>query len=527
MFDRRISAAARADTTNILLNFVKFVAPDQVNQHRQQEIEKSRNERLKREARRKTAISTEHRLEKQRRAANAERQRKHRERKALKEIAQGIRSADGKKIRVVRVELSSANQSTPSADITRPRRVILDTLRPGPNVKVPGRKRVNSYTPAKRHNWYTPALWTVIWDVAHLPRHQNTLSGTEMLRNLRARSSIFRSLSQQWLNRQFHKDPKTGKRAFRPSAILKAEQACNFVPKVSNRLGVLTPYPSLVQSITVTLRSLRLKGVPLTVPVIRGLIIAQIQHFAPSILTRTQRDGSRFQASDHWVRKFLAETMRWCIQRATKAAQKVPQNWEELLLQTVLRLGWITQRRQIPAELRVNSDQTQVVYQHGASVTWDETGARQVATLGKEEKRAFTLVVGLSASGELLPMQAVYHGKRASSLPSPLSPCYAEAVAAGFSFDLNPVNYWANHGTMQTYVTKILAPHFRATMDRLGCPPDQEAIWYLDLWPVQTSEEFRSWLWTNYPWIIPVYVPGGCTGLLQPADVGIQRILKL
>jgi len=31
----------------------------------------------------------------------------------------------------------------------------------------------------------------------------------------------------------------------------------------------------------------------------------------------------------------------------------------------------------------------------------------------------------------------------------------------------------------------------------------------------------------NHPTIIVLFVPGGCTGLWQPLDVGIQRILKL
>ena len=31
----------------------------------------------------------------------------------------------------------------------------------------------------------------------------------------------------------------------------------------------------------------------------------------------------------------------------------------------------------------------------------------------------------------------------------------------------------------------------------------------------------------NYPWIVLEFVPGGCTGLWQPCDVGIQRLLKL
>ena len=30
----------------------------------------------------------------------------------------------------------------------------------------------------------------------------------------------------------------------------------------------------------------------------------------------------------------------------------------------------------------------------------------------------------------------------------------------------------------------------------------------------------------NYRWILVRYVSGGCTGIIQPCDVGIQRILK-
>src|SRR5258708_24128065 len=34
-------------------------------------------------------------------------------------------------------------------------------------------------------------------------------------------------------------------------------------------------------------------------------------------------------------------------------------------------------------------------------------------------------------------------------------------------------------------------------------------------------------MFDNYPWIILDYIPGGCMGLWQPCDVGIQHILKL
>jgi len=39
---------------------------------------------------------------------------------------------------------------------------------------------------------------------------------------------------------------------------------------------------------------------------------------------------------------------------------------------------------------------------------------------GTEEKRAFTLVVGVSASDDVLPFQAIYKGKTSLSLPAKL-----------------------------------------------------------------------------------------------------------
>ncbi|KAF8310445.1 uncharacterized protein EI90DRAFT_2956475 [Cantharellus anzutake] len=80
---------------------------------------------------------------------------------------------------------------------------------------------------------------------------------------------------------------------------------------------------------------------------------------------------------------------------------------------------------------------------------------------------------------------------------------------------------------MKSFVSNILAPYFNTEKERLSLDQLQECIWQLDIWSVHASLEFRTWMFDNYPWIILDYVPGGCTGLWQPCDVGIQRILKL
>jgi len=76
---------------------------------------------------------------------------------------------------------------------------------------------------------------------------------------------------------------------------------------------------------------------------------------------------------------------------------------------------------------------------------------------------------------------------------------------------------------MQSYVQNILVPYFEKHRE----DHDQICIWQIDCWSVHQSEVFCHWLHNTYPWIWVHYVPANCTGLFQPCDVGIQRVLKL
>jgi hypothetical protein len=58
--------------------------------------------------------------------------------------------------------------------------------------------------------------------------------------------------------------------------------------------------------------------------------------------------------------------------------------------------------------------------------------------------------------------------------------------------------------------------------------PTNSALYISDRLLVCASVSGIPWLdGKNYPWIVILYIPGGCTGLFQACDVGIQRILKL
>lgn len=184
--------------------------------------------------------------------------------------------------------------------------------------------------------------------------------------------------------------------------------------------------------------------------------------------------------------------MGWSERRATKAAQKLPANHEEILMNTFLREAYVVRDHAIPAALRVNTNQTQMVYQQGTQQTWNESGAKQVSTVGQEEKWAFTLVPSISASGVVLPMQAIFMGKTNQSCPSRKAPSYTEAQKLGFHMLPSKTStYWSTQETMQDLVDTIIAPYFETTKVTLNLPPEQCSVWKIDCWSVHKSTEFR------------------------------------
>jgi hypothetical protein len=145
---------------------------------------------------------------------------------------------------------------------------------------------------------------------------------------------------------------------------------------------------------------------------------------APEILTKKFTDGSSFRASDNFVRKWLRHVLGYSRRKGTQAAQKLPIDWEDQCERAVIRRAFEIKEEDIIAVLMVDSDQTQVLFAPGDKVTWAEKGAKQVAVLGGEEKRAFTVMMTVASDGTLLPLQAIYAGKTPCSCPSQDSPHY-------------------------------------------------------------------------------------------------------
>ncbi|KAE9402388.1 hypothetical protein BT96DRAFT_937193 [Gymnopus androsaceus JB14] len=164
------------------------------------------------------------------------------------------------------------------------------------------------------------------------------------------------------------------------------------------------------------------------------------------------------------------------------------------------------------SSLRVNTDQTQTIYQQGTKATWNQKGDRQVPAVGIDKKQVFTLVPSISASGKLLPFQAIYQGATPASCPNCESPFYNEAQRLGFQLEPSKSNtYWSTMATMKSLVNEIIAPYFARKKDKLEIEDldNQFSIWKIDCCDIieevtaqladpKAKEEFQLCCTTNY-----------------------------
>jgi hypothetical protein len=138
------------------------------------------------------------------------------------------------------------------------------------------------------------------------------------------------------------------------------------------------------------------------------------------------------------------------------------------------------------------------------------------------------VLVSISASGDALPFQVIYCSKTTHTLPMKSTPQFKEVQCLGFKLCFsNTDTYWSTFKLMCDYVHVILAPYWTRQKELVGAPDDQECILHLDVWSVHKSIQFHTWLDQHYSWIKYYFVPGGCTGIAQPCDVGVQHPFKL
>lgn len=86
------------------------------------------------------------------------------------------------------------------------------------------------------------------------------------------------------------------------------------------------------------------------------------------------------------------------------------------------------------------------------------------------------------------------------------------------------VSHWSTEDTMVEYVGKVLVPYFTTVRRNLNLAHDHPALVILDVFAAHRTEAFLSKMKENHIWTR--FIPGGCTGELQPLDVAVNDVFK-
>ncbi|KAJ9090669.1 hypothetical protein QFC20_007863 [Naganishia adeliensis] len=263
------------------------------------------------------------------------------------------------------------------------------------------------------------------------------------------------------------------------------------------RAKIFKPYPELSKAITLQLLYLREAGVAINLFSATAIMRSHIHEMAPELFSE-----KNFVLSSSFVLGFLKKDSQWTFRAATRAAKKVPDDWELICKEAILRISQVMRTYDVPPALVINGNQTGVTLFPSDNRTYALKGSKQGAVLGQDDKRHTTLM----------------------SLPKPANRRVAEEW--GMFFKCEGGKHWLTLQTTKDWVEEIVVRYIEKVKKEKSLPDDQFAILYIDAWAVHRSEAFRDWMHEHHPTILLVFIPATCTVVLQPADVGLQRMSR-
>jgi len=231
--------------------------------------------------------------------------------------------------------------------------------------------------------------------------------------------------------------------------------------------------------------------------------------------TRLVKYGGPATLSIPWA-KSLLKRMDFTKRRVTTKSNPPRDDFEEVKASFLSEIIETVDMNDVPPELIFNWDQTGINLVPTALWTMDKRGKKRIAIEGYQDKRQITCVMCGCLTGELLPVQLIYAGKTNRCHP-----------AYEFPKDWlisHTENHWANETTMLQYIDKVIVPYVEMKREALDLNANHPALAIFDHFKGQLTERVTSALEENN--IHSVLIPAAYTGLLQPMDISVNKVVK-
>lgn len=230
-----------------------------------------------------------------------------------------------------------------------------------------------------------------------------------------------------------------------------------------------------------------------------------------------KEEGGQHTFGHPWATRFYRRhglVLRVC----TTKMREIPADFEEKK-EKYLKIGaQLIFRYQVPPQLVINGDETAVMLVNRARVTRNTAGAKRVRILGMgEDKAQITATIFVTEAGDVLPYQMIFQGKTDRCHPSkekkPVDCLWAHTAS-----------HWQSVATYSEVIEKIIVPYKNNMIGMLQLPPTQATILKHDLHFTHKDKAVLQLLRKHN--IHPLFVPAGCTDIMQECDVVINKPFK-
>ncbi|CAI7908990.1 unnamed protein product [Closterium sp. NIES-54] len=246
------------------------------------------------------------------------------------------------------------------------------------------------------------------------------------------------------------------------------------------------------------------RGLAVSVSMLQRWSAKYMKHRMPGVNWRASfRRATRFRMRWHLARRVKTKMGQ---KLAADCKAKVESFWE-----------FVREMRSLhdySLDLILNADQTPLFLEMPTEHTLEMKGARtvHVRSAGYEKERV-TVMLAVTASGLKLPPYVVFKRKTIPKVPIPADKrLVVRAQDKG----------WMDESLVQDWITQVMVPFLKPLRESTG--RRREALVVLDSYRSHLSEVVGQTM--RMFWLSRAVIPGGCTPLVQPLDVSINRAFK-
>ena len=214
----------------------------------------------------------------------------------------------------------------------------------------------------------------------------------------------------------------------------------------------------------------------------------------------------KYTFGDSWAQRFF-ERHDMVLKVFTSKMREHPAEFEDKK-NNYIKVGrdYIFKYR-TPAESVISCGETNVQFVDHASRTRDMKGVKRCEILGKgSDKVQITVTIFVTESGEVLPYQIIFEGKTTKCHP-------VNQIKPNDCLWTHTQSHWQTVPTYMDVIENIIVPYKNYLISHMGLPSNQHTILEHDLHYTHKDSRVLELMKSHN--ILPLFVPAGCTDLMQ------------